>query len=60
MFLVPKPHMFRKWSNMAHGKNYFHMKKNSIILGKLNKVLTVKEEGHNYFSLVRGITFSRL
>jgi hypothetical protein len=31
--------MFRKWSNMAHGKNYFHMKKNSIILGKLNKVL---------------------
>ena len=43
MFLVPKPHMFRKWSNMAHGKNYFHMKKNSIILGKLNKVLTVKE-----------------
>ena len=44
MFLVPKPHMFRKWSNMAHGKNYFHnMNKNSIILGKLNKVLTVKE-----------------
>ena len=27
MFLVPKPHMFRKWSNMAHGKNYFHEKK---------------------------------